>query len=203
MNGRVTDTLIPLGLVIGLHAAAIGVITRGYLGDFHTDVRFPAEETIDRAGEVETILHHALQTDVHQALASVLAASHNERLLRRSVRRVAYLILSNTVLTRSGAATTFAARAPVRFASGQTSKGFEAASRRLFGLPSSRLSIGELALLCRTAVTGHLPPAPDEALRVRNRLIDRLESRGVLSRADVDREHARPLTLAPDPSPIY
>lgn len=200
MRGRSSDWFIPLGLGLGALVFAFGVVIVAYFGDFRSDTEAQALAT---ATHIETILHHALRTDVHQSLATVLSSRRGEQLLARSIRRVAYVILSNATLTCSEAASIFAEQAPVRFASGHIAIGFEAASRRLFGLPADRLSIGETALLCRTAITGRPPPTPDDALLVRNQLIEKLKRRGVLSIDDLDRERARPFTLAPDPSPIY
>ena len=200
MNAHLRDSLIPLSLGLGALLFVCTVVILAHSGDFVRDVADP--EVMD-TDSIETILQHAFQADVHQSLAGILTVSRNERPLARATRRAAYVVLSNATLTRSKAAIAFASNAPVRFASGHTAIGFEAASHKLFGLSAKRLSIGEMALLCRTAITGRPPPTPDDALLLRNQLIGRLGQRGVLSSADIERELARPFTLAPDPSPIY
>ena len=199
MTGSASGRLIPFGIVTSFLLFVLGTLTLSHINEF----RAGAQGTFfNPPHRIDTVLRHAIRMDVHQSLASALAST-TENPLVRFANRTAYLILSNATLTRTEAERRFARQARFHFARGRVVTGFDAASRELFGLPLERLSLGEIAFLCRSALDGHPFPPPDRALIVRNRLIDRLYRRGVLLETDVERELAKPFTLAPDPSPIY
>ena len=84
--------------------------------------------------------------------------------------------------------------------------GFPQGARVYFGVPHTRLRIGETLLLCDQALhpVEDLPSLhPDQALEKRNRLLKHLYDAGHLTPSEYRLEISQPLSLVADHRPIF
>lgn len=196
------DRLIPMAMAVAACVLAVAAITLAHTPSFHRELRANPTFGVD-TNHVTLVSMHAVGKDVRQALAKALTDRHPGTRASRYTRRAAYALLSNLMLDDHQAAAALSRLARVDFPSGQSATGFDEAARLLFGVRAHQLSIGELAILCDAALSGRHPPAPDDALKLRNKFISDLHARGAIDQATAEQERELPFTLAPNPVPIY
>ena len=84
--------------------------------------------------------------------------------------------------------------------------GFPQAARTYFGVSHTHLTVGETLLLCHLAQNPgvHSPLThPDDALKIRNHLLESFHRAGILPPSVYREEIDRSLSLAPDHRPVY
>lgn len=196
------DRLIPMAMALAACVLAVAALTLAHAPSFHRELRANPAVHVD-TDYVTLVSMHAVRKDVRQALAKAMTDRRPGARASRYTRRSAYALLSNFMLDDHQAAAALASLARVDFSSGRSATGFDEAARLLFGVRAHQLSIGELALLCDAALSSRHPPAPDDALKLRNKLISDLHARGAIDQATAEQERGLPFTLAPNPVPIY
>ncbi|MCZ6632405.1 MAG: transglycosylase domain-containing protein [bacterium] len=126
--------------------------------------------------------------------------------LNAYLRRIVYtcLLILNSNLDASLAA--YLNRIPLGKPEHRSIGGFPQGARVYFGVPHTRLRIGETLLLCDRALhpVEVLPSIhPDQALEKRNRLLQHMYNAGHLAPSEYRLEINQPLSLAADHRPIF
>ena len=165
----------------------------------------PAAFSPDLRRTVRGFHAHSPLPDLTRPLAAALVPS-GSRGLHAAVRRFAFTLLIALKYNGENLLITYLNRIPLGSADRVRVAGFPQAAAVYFGVSYTRLTAGETALLCDLALhprKGTPLTHPEDTLKKRESILQRLRNAGTLSQSEFLTESELPLSLAPDHRPIW
>ena len=181
----------------------------GLADDLSDDLALsPAEHKLSRFPSLvdQTVLaYHALPGSPGLTAPLVVAMTDSISENRDYVKRVVYFSLITFGRSNRDVVIPYLHRARLGKMGNKPVIGFAQGAMAHFGVPHTRVNLGEVALLAQLAAsTQSFPPHvdPDKSLRIREGLLLDLKDIGYLSQSEYEQESAKALSLASDHIPI-